>query len=373
MLTGYSGSISGGDEHALQLMNLLAKEGYPTMVVVPADAYLDRVPSIVDRINIPLLPLENHLRRSKLSLLFIYLWRILYTAVVVNLKFHNRDYRLILSSHLFHDVWPVLFLKSKRKIFVYFYHLITDSNKGSSIAASISNFLEKTSIYLLRRRNLGLITSSPMILGQLNEIFRSPDVKFLLTTNGINSQLISSPQNGSREFDFVFIGRLVERKGILDLLEALSEVTWDRPLNVAIVGNGPLLSQIKSISHGNKMHSINVLESVSDKTKFKILQNSKTLVLPSYEEGWGIVIGEALASGCDVIAYSLDQIRPIWSEAVTWVNTGSVVALAEAISCTLDKGSSGSSEQGSEYWITKLDWRPIISKEIDFMHLDASK
>jgi glycosyltransferase involved in cell wall biosynthesis len=370
MLTGYSGSISGGDEHALQLINLLADEGRPSKVVIPADAYLDRVPDIVERINIPLLPLENHLRKSKLTLLLVYIWRIVYTSIVVNLKLRNCNYRLILSSHLFHDVWPVLFLKSNSRIFVYFYHLISDSNKSSSVSASISNFLEGTSISVLHRRNLGLITSSPKILGQLSEIFVQSEVEFLLTMNGINSKLLTKAQDGFRDFDIVFIGRLVERKGILDLLQALSNLTELRPLKVAIVGNGPLLSEVKSIADGIDTHSINVLGSVSEETKFEVLQNSKTLVLPSYEEGWGIVIGEALAAGCNVIAYSLEQISPIWGEAVTWVESGSIDALSESISRMVDHGSSGYGERSSDYWITKLDWIPIISKEIGFMYFD---
>lgn len=100
---------------------------------------------------------------------------------------------------------------------------------------------------------------------------------------------------------FVFVGRLLEWKGVNDLLkgfEALSARCTD--VRLVIAGDGPLreavineAGQNKSIRYAGRLDSLEVIT---------ILHAGDIAVVPSHREPWGLVVNEAMAAGLPVIA-----------------------------------------------------------------------
>jgi glycosyltransferase involved in cell wall biosynthesis len=68
---------------------------------------------------------------------------------------------------------------------------------------------------------------------------------------------------------------------------------------------------------------------VSEAEKRRILGESRVLVAPSYEEGWGIAICEALASGVPVAAYRHPVLDEVFGHAYLGTTPGDVDGLAE--------------------------------------------
>lgn len=103
----------------------------------------------------------------------------------------------------------------------------------------------------------------------------------------------------STDFVFLFVGRLIEQKGIVELLDAFS--TIDRPnAHLLIVGNGPLNNFVKKFTIENKrIHFAGWLEKEKLISMYFI---SDVFVFPTHQDGWGLVINEALAAGLPVIA-----------------------------------------------------------------------
>lgn len=102
-----------------------------------------------------------------------------------------------------------------------------------------------------------------------------------------------------------FLGRLVERKGVLELIDALALVdgdTLDR-LEVRIGGRGPLLEEAEDavVRHGlGEVVSFKGFVSEEDKPQF--LADADIAVFPSTGgESFGIVLVEAMASGAGVV------------------------------------------------------------------------
>ena len=117
--------------------------------------------------------------------------------------------------------------------------------------------------------------------------------------NEIRKQL-GIPKDG---FVYLFLGRLVEDKGVLDLAKAFSEINNS---NIYLVFIGPDEAQI----------SAHILNICAQKTKYlrllgfskepyKYLASANVLCLPSYREGFGTVIIEAAAMGIPAIASNI--------------------------------------------------------------------
>jgi len=108
-----------------------------------------------------------------------------------------------------------------------------------------------------------------------------------------------------KKYDLIFVGRLVENKGINLLLEAVSRLkVKSEKLKVLIVGDGPLKENLKFKVKSLKLEN-NIIFYGRAKDSLEIAQllnESKILVMPSYNEGGPRVIVEAMACGVPILA-----------------------------------------------------------------------
>lgn len=105
--------------------------------------------------------------------------------------------------------------------------------------------------------------------------------------------------NLNKEFNILFVGNFGIRKGAIDILEAFKKFKHPRK-KLTIVGS--VDQSIKCLIQKYDTESINFLGHVNNKLLRDFYTNSEVLLFPSIEDGYGIVILEALACGCPVIA-----------------------------------------------------------------------
>ena len=136
-------------------------------------------------------------------------------------------------------------------------------------------------------------------------IFVSKDVQeFYKKVENIEGEIIYNgieiekfPFNSHRnKYELLFVGRLIERKGIRDLLSI--EKKLDSKYHLTICGIG----QMKEFVLKNKKKNTTFLEGCNSVEVFK---NGGILLMPSYWEGFSMVILEALASGIPIISYNI--------------------------------------------------------------------
>jgi len=168
-----------------------------------------------------------------------------------------------------------------------------------------------------------------------------------------------------RLYDAVFMKRLNFGKGVRDLVDIWARVVKLRPdARLQIIGDGPpsVVNEINDrISAHGIAHSIDLVGVVHDQSeKYRRLGNSKLFILPSHEENWAIVIGEALAAGLPVIAYALKELVPIWGTRVTWIEFGELDKFAEEIIRQLNCPRPAELDT----FLLSLDWNAIASQEL---------
>ena len=121
-----------------------------------------------------------------------------------------------------------------------------------------------------------------------------------------------------RDVDVVFVGRLVDEKGIDTLLKAICILRDNVPtIRVHIVGAGPiqpLLSQL--VSDLNLLNHVVFTGPLDQVAVRQELKRSKILVLPSRRESFGLVILEAANSGCAVVAARTGGIPSIIDDGI---------------------------------------------------------
>lgn len=112
--------------------------------------------------------------------------------------------------------------------------------------------------------------------------------------------LVVDPGVGQHRGDFaLYVGRLVEEKGVRTLLEAWSTGSPGVPLKV--VGDGPLASLF-----GAEIPGVEWLGRRSRVEVTRLMQEARFLVFPSeWYEAFGLTILEAFATGAPVIAARL--------------------------------------------------------------------
>lgn len=99
----------------------------------------------------------------------------------------------------------------------------------------------------------------------------------------------------------LYIGQLVKRKGVEQVLKAL-KVLKDSQIGFIIVGSGPEERNLKKFCTKNKLENI-FFEGFHQQEELPKYYNlADVFILPSFEEVWGLVVNEALASGLYILA-----------------------------------------------------------------------
>lgn len=119
-----------------------------------------------------------------------------------------------------------------------------------------------------------------------------------LPTGGVP---IHKPHNDGK-CNLIFIGQLIHRKGVDNLLKAVLKGDTHR-LRLHIIGDGPRRENLqKFVDDNNLKNTVTFLGTFTNDAAMQYLsEKADYLVLPSRFDGWGAVINEALARGIKVI------------------------------------------------------------------------
>ena len=151
-----------------------------------------------------------------------------------------------------------------------------------------------------------------------------------LVPPGVNTAFFRPPTHGSRS-GLLCVGRLSDpRKQVELLVRAFYELlnTYGYPGRLILAGSTGPSTEVKELIDRLDLGShIEVHEGISDQELLNLYQHAELFVLPSAEEGLGIVLLEALASGLPVVATATDGA----SEILTGQPWARLLPLSQAV------------------------------------------
>ena len=154
------------------------------------------------------------------------------------------------------------------------------------------------------------------------------------------------PERSAEEgFRMVFAGQMVPRKGVNTLLEAL-ELCGDRP-GWTLDAYGTLSPEVaREWSEYRGAVPVRHHGPVPQRTLAEVFRRSDLLVLPSWEEGFGLVVPQALACGCPCVS---DRVGA--ADVILPGENGDVFALGEsgALAQLLERWSGRKTRVAGDY------------------------
>ena len=251
-------------------------------------------------------------------------------APLTRRKLRSCDVLLVLSPFL-PDIVPALFFGPKNCV-VQLWHLQDPPWKrpGAFAHNMLAYANERIGLLLLRYFFPALIVGTPQVARQLNAKHK----RVYVTTNGVDHLQLFA-QSGEARKGGVFIGRLHPSKGVEDLIAAWDVVVRELgPIPLNIIGDGMpeyrALLQLKIDVHGLS-DSVHLAGRVSEEEKARLLNAAEVFVFPSYEEGWGIAIAEAMAAQLPCVTYDLPVFDEVFTSGRVSAPLGSVEQLADRI------------------------------------------
>lgn len=171
--------------------------------------------------------------------------------------------------------------------------------------------------------------------------------------------------------EVLFVGRLVEKKGVTVLLRAVARARNRLPqLKVRIVGDGPLRAGLEAEAEALGIADQVTFTGAVMQDRLPALYSAAAVaVVPSVvarsgdQEGLGLVTVEALGCGCAVIASDLPAIRDVISpgENGLLVAPEDADALADALARMLGEAREAGDFQAvaRDSVLDRFDWEPI--------------
>ena len=321
-------TIAGGEYHILRVLERWNKE-HAVSIVIPKSAYLFSNKILSAKYQIYFSSYEKEVG-SHTKELMSYLVRILRSSFF---RVEPKPDIIIASSHLLYDVLPASILRKrlKSKLVVYVHHILRPFRSYKQGIWSNMNLInEKISLFLCKRADLIFVVNTEIKDTLVAKGF--PADKIVLTGNGVEHDFIDSIKVDEKRFDGCFCGRIVEKKGIYDLVEIWERVLKSFPKSkLVIIGDGPEYPNVVELVKRKGLDKCIVSTGfVSENEKISLIKSSKIFISPSYEESWGIAVSEAMACGLPIICYNLSAYK-VFGDDIIKVGVGNKEEMTRAI------------------------------------------
>lgn len=230
------------------------------------------------------------------------------------------------------------------------------------------------------RRSAGMtVVSSAMRAESARLGLAPPRLEVLPMGVDLRERFVPDPGIARSTDRLLFVGRLVTKKGVRHLLDALPAIRARRPgVVLDVVGYGPELEALRAQARRLSLEGcVNFLGAREQKELPRLYCSASLLVAPFVrdaagdQEGLPVVLMEAIGCGCPVIAGTVEGIEDLLGAAspeIT-VRADDTAALAAAVLRELDDpaGAGARAARVRAAVVDRLDWSRIAAAYAEFL------
>ena len=187
---------------------------------------------------------------------------------------------------------------------------------------------------------------------------------------GLDFAEIDATPSVETRYEVVFLGRMHEQKGVLELPEVWRQVREACPkARLIVIGEGPQRGETQ-----RRFEALGIAESatfvggVPELRKNELLAASRIGLSLSYEEGWGLSVTEYLAAGLPVVAYRLPVFASefeghleLWPLGDTSKVAAAIIRWISEPDACLEQGERGRA------FVRRFDYRSVAAEELALM------
>ncbi len=187
-----------------------------------------------------------------------------------------------------------------------------------------------------------------------------------LVPGGIELDAIRAAPPAAKSAHVLFVGRLIEHKGVGMLLEALALLrSAGTSLTALVVGRGPQEAQLRASCRALRLDDLVTFRNdvrTPDEV-YGLMKSARVFASPSTREGFGVSVLEALACGVPVVTtnHPENMARLLVQES----GAGRLCApdaesLADAIA-----HANGDPTRAQEDWLRRYDWDAVADHMVE--------
>lgn len=375
-----SKSLGGGDRFLLETVNRLPSR-IRLSFVLPHLALTHFSQKTLKRSSLIILkpnPFDDILNHSPIFLTYV-----IRTLQSIQIKKPSQVNIIYSATDFFTDVLPAWKLKQKNpktKWVVCFFHFVPSPFRrpGNFFINIVAFLMQRFSLLYLKKADL-IVVDNPVIKKKLIKMRFLPE-KIAIAGGGIDFNYIKKYQSRFQEkFDAVFLGRLIQSKGALDIAPLWQKVIKQIPgAQLAIIGEGEkgikdqMRKQIERFNLEKNITFFGFLPQKPEKDKpsvFDVLKSSQVFLFLDHEAGWGLAVAEAMACSLPVVGYNLDIFKTVFHQGFITVPVGNIQKASQTVSDLLkdDKKRKKLSQKAFEQ-AEALDWNKSVQQLV--IHLE---
>lgn len=168
---------------------------------------------------------------------------------------------------------------------------------------------------------------------------RVPPARITVVINGVPAPSVRRRSAPGAVARVLFVGNLMDRKGVPELLAALAQPALaGRPLRLILAGGGDVAHYQALARQLGVAGRVEFLGWTGQEQVATLLSQADALVLPSHDEGLPLAILEALAHGVAVVCTPVGEIPHTLRDGVQacFVRPGDAASIAQGLARVLD-------------------------------------
>lgn len=175
-----------------------------------------------------------------------------------------------------------------------------------------------------------IVTVSEQVKREVIDFYGVPPERVTVVPNAVpdyvhNIGYAKRPEDPPR---LVYVGRLHPSKGIVEFAAAFAKAP-ELHVELLIIGDGPETKFFHSLA--SKDPRIRFLGAVPHEEVLRLLERTNIFIFPSYYEGFGLALLEAMATGHACIVRNIPIMREILGEEQVGIFCDDVQAMVEAV------------------------------------------